>query len=302
MTGKAVRMSPKGDNAASDALPATVEELSAALAAIFEDARQRAVYLVDAYAHAAGEACESIHIAERQLRAIKPAGESAECTTVHITEREARDIKTVKRLYWPRSDLYTLAWNAMVAFHAERRRRPGTRELLRRMQALDSDHRPVLLRLERETIHWIDDASRANSFLRQMPEMLLCALVERDDERVAEIHARRDNADRALRDIECSGRLIDAYRKMAGKVGRDLGEYWGIPSDADFLSQWPSFLTQGLLGNSEARRETERAEPREGGVAIPVMLDGASPFLDGPAVSEMPSAIQFPSFEIKHYP
>lgn len=147
-----------------------------------------------------------------------------------------------------------------------------------------------------------DRASRANSFLRQMPEMLLCALVERDDERVAEIHARRDNADRALRDIECSGRLIDAYRKMAGKVGRDLGEYWGIPSDADFLSQWPSFLTQGLLGNSEARRETERAEPREGGVAIPVMLDGASPFPDGPAVSEMPSAIQFPSFGIKHYP
>jgi hypothetical protein len=158
MTGKAVGMSPKGDNAASDALPATVEELRAALNAIFEDARQQVVDLVDAYAHAAGDVCTTVHITERQLRSIKPAiGEAAGLSTkVDITEAQARDIKPVKRLYSPRATLYCLAQDAMEAFHAERGRRPSARELLERMPALDSDHFPVSLRLEGETIYWTD--------------------------------------------------------------------------------------------------------------------------------------------------
>lgn len=162
MTGKAVGMSPKGDNAVSDGLPATVEELRAALDAIFEDARQQVVDLVDAYAHAAGEACTKVHISEHPLRAIRPAiGEAAGLSTnVDITEAQARGIKPVKRLYWPRADLYKFAREKMEEFHNERRRRPSTRELLRRMLALDSDHRPVLLRIEGGVIHWIDDASR----------------------------------------------------------------------------------------------------------------------------------------------
>jgi hypothetical protein len=132
MTGKAVGVLTNAKAAgvltdavvsARDTPPATVEELSAALDATFEDACQRAVYLVDAYAHAAGEVCTSVHITERQLRAIKPAGEAAGLSTkVDITEREARDIKPVKRI-WPRADLYRLARDAMVAFHTERRRR-----------------------------------------------------------------------------------------------------------------------------------------------------------------------------------